>query len=198
MAAVNEAPVVCDTLSAMMDEFEEGTLLSLLEDRELFGYLQNLPMAPSGDEYEAEGDLDLSELFGDDALLPDFLSSRQSENEPLVNNSSTASLDTTASDSILCEVKEPASPAPSGGSESDISNNDSTDSDVAEDTLPLATRPAKRRKVERDKVFLTSCVEHDHCYTLVSSPPQTVMSPGASPTKKEVPTEEDTGVVICI
>ena len=198
MAAVNENPVVCDSLSAMMDELEEGTLLSLLEDRELFSYLQNLPMAPSGDE--AEDDLDLTELFGDDALLPDYFTPRPNEGHPsLVDNlsneaavSEAGHVNGSRSGSMSeSSEKEPPSPAHSGGSESDISNIDSNDSDLAEDALVLS-RPVKRRKVESvecDGLFLRSCVEHDHCYTSTSR-----LSTGdSSPTEKDAPGEEDTG-----
>ena len=211
MAAVNENPVVCDpALSAMMDELEEGTLLSLLEDKEFFSYLQTLPTTPSGEEQDAEdNDLDLSDLFGDDILLPDYFPAHSKSNLPLVETQSrdsevsVESLTINYSSGSMSEAgeKEPPSPIHSGGSESDISNLDSNDSDSAEDTLCISPRPAKRRKVdvigrEHNKSFLSSCVEHDHCYTRVSSS-ERLQSPGNSPVEKDVPTEEDVGESDC-
>ena len=210
MAAVGESPVSCDTaLSAMMDDLEEGTLLSLLEDRELFSYLDTLPMTSSigGSEQEVEdNDLDLSELFGDDLLLPDYFPAHSSNkgNPRLVDigsKGSEATVESLASSSSSGSiVKDPlSSPVTSGGSESDISTLDSNDSDSAPEESPsLSSGPTKRRKVDTigrahdDRSYLTMCVEHDHCYTRVSSS-ERLLSPGGSPVEKETPHEEDTG-----
>ena len=206
MAAVNESPVACDSaLSAMMDEFEEGTLLSLLEDRELFSYLQTLPVTPTGGYQDTDDDLDLSELFGDDVLLPDCFPARRRSRAPLeavpqkASEAAAESLTINSRSGSMSDagVKELPSPIHSCGSESDISNLDSNDSDSAEDALSITSRPAKRRRVDgvervHDRRFLTSCVEHDHCYTRASSS-ERLRSPGGSPSEKDTPNEEDTG-----
>ena len=92
MAVASENPVGDPELSAMLDEFEEGTLLSLLEDSDLFGCLKNFPLSPNNDpEYDqlTGDDMDLSELFGEDVVFPDCLTTRR--------NSSLGSLDTCTS-----------------------------------------------------------------------------------------------------
>ena len=203
MAAVNESPVACDSaLSAMMDDLEEGTLLSLLEDREFLSYLQTFPMTSSdgGEQEVEENDLDLSELFGDGVLLPDYFPSHRSNgNPPLADMGSNDSGVSLASDSRSGSTsqvsgKEPQSPIHSGGSESDISNLDSNDSDSAEDSPAITSGPTKRRKVDsigrvHGRSHLTSCVEHDHCYTRVSSSERL----HCSLAEKGAPNEEDTG-----
>lgn len=180
MAAVNENPVGDTALSSMLDEFEEGTLLSLLEDSDLFSYLQDYPLSPSGGldaDNMATDDIDLSELFGDDLIFPAVVSNSDPamgsphvstksvtmDHSPNVQSSSTPS--TVALDNVISR----GSPAHSG-SESDVSSLDSHDSDTAEDNFAYTPHPAKRIKMDRegseqDGLFLTTCVEHDHCYT---------------------------------
>lgn len=189
MAAVNENPVGDTALSSMLDEFEEGTLLSLLEDSDLFSYLQDYPLSPSGGldaDNTVSDDIDLSELFGDDVIFPSPASSSDPKalDAPLVSTnsitmekdsthvqSSSTSLTMTGDD--LQSLINTCSPAHSG-SESDVSSLDSHDSDTAEDSFAFTPHPTKRLKLdtkgsERDGLFLTSCVEHDHCYTRASS-----------------------------
>ena len=216
MAAVNENPVGDTALSSMLDEFEEGTLLSLLEDSDLFSCLQDFPLSPSGRldaDNTASDDMDLSELFGDDVIFPSPASnsdpkaldaphvstnSLTMEKDSLHVENSSTSLAMTGDD--LQSLINTGSPAHSG-SESDVSSLDSHDSDTAEDSFVFASHPTKRLKLdtkgsERDGLFLTSCVEHDHCYTRASSSQQNGPSgTGASSVTAEEGINSDTGIM---
>jgi hypothetical protein len=170
----------------MLNEFEEGTLLSLLEDSDLFSYLQDYPLSPIGDPGAvgtvdtASDDLDLSELFGGDLVFA-----------PIHGNSDPEAMDVSTKD-VLTQEENPRDPqsSPEGdlqthsGSETDVSSIDSNDSDTAEESFSFDSQPTKRRKIEtkinsseRDRLFLSACVDHDHCYTRVSSSEQ-LESPG--------------------
>ena len=182
MAAVSENPVGDPIISAMLDEFEEGTLLSLLEDSDLFSYIQNLPLSPTGDledDPTAVEDLDLFELFGH-GVLPECLSSRRNSRLGSMDTTSTGPVASSSDREISPNVSQveldsmtlPPSPTRSGGSDTDVSNLDSNDSDSAEEaTISFSPKPTKRRKVEysssreQEGVSLRACVEHDHCYT---------------------------------
>lgn len=202
MAAVSEGSLpVCDSeLSAMMDEFEEGTFLSsLLEDRELFSYLQALPMVPNCCDEEPEDDIDLSELFDEDILLPDCFHTKRNGVKPPTETSQESMSRSGSTSEVIVNVSP--SLVVTSGSESDISNLDSNDSDSVEDPLSIAPQPRKRRKIDEDKqdgLFLMSSVEHDHCYTNGCFSSENIKSPSASPLERDAPVEEDTGWDIMI
>lgn len=186
MAAVSESTTDDSVLTSALNGFEEDTLLSLLGDSDLFSCLQDYPLSPNGGDPGAVGtfdtasdDLDLSELFGGDLVFPEFVSTHGNG-------------DGEAVDEDVLTVKETPRHAQStqegflqthSGSETDVSSMDSNDSDTAEDSFSVASRPTKRRKIEaknsfeQDKLFLSACVDHDHCYTRVSSSEQ-LHSPG--------------------
>ena len=208
MAAVNENPVGDSALTTMLEEFEEGTLLSLLDDTELFSYIENYPISATDDlddvptDVAVDDDLDLSDLLGSDTL-PEFLSSHHNPSHEVVGMSTPkAAVDHSLPDAKcslstgevargdLQSMIEPHAPSPatSGGSETGVSNSDSDDSDIAEDSV---SRPSKRCKVkscsyEQDRVFLSTCVGHDHCYTHASLSHQQLQLPAVR-TEKDAP-----------
>lgn len=209
MAAVSESPVGDSALSSMLEEFEEGTLLSLLEDSDLFSYLHDFPLSPNGELGDvstnemASDDLDLSELFGG-VVFPEFASGlRSGESEAIDVSTHSATVKENLPDvqsspkfptvgmDDLQSLVNPPSPTHSG-SETDVSSLDSNDSDIAEDGFTFTSRASKRLKIEtkkgstcsceRDGLFLTACVKHDHCYTSASTSQQ-LESAGSSAEK---------------
>ena len=208
MAVVSENPVSDPELSAMLDEFEEGTLLSLLEDSDLFGCLKNFPLSPNSDPGYDQIPGDLSELFGEDVVLPDCLTTRR--NSSLGSCTSTESVPLSSDIEISPNTSQVGlssnitiprpSPIHSAGSDTDVSNLDTDvsnlDSDSAEDAaISLTLLPSKRRRVEdstKDTIFLRTCVEHDHCYTRAAHT-QSLLSPDDKSTPAEEGNYSDTG-----
>ena len=225
MAAVSESPVVDLALSSMLDDLQEGTLMSLLEDSDLFSCLQDYPLSPGGDADAARAgeetgdDFDLSELFGDNMEFMDFDSAALSSEALGVSQQQQGATDSPDRQSECLPQHHGAgrdnlqgqmetSPVSHSGSETDVSCLDSNDSDTAEDSFAFVPRPSKRFKPEteqsnggeRDGLFLTACVQHDHCYTRPSSQQQESF---LESTEKDVAiaTEEenssDTGTCTC-
>ena len=194
MAAVSESPVVDLALSSMLDDLQEGTLMSLLEDSDLFSCLQDYPLSLGGDADVARAggatgdDFDLSELFGDDMEFMDFDSAALSSEALGVSQQQQGATDSPDRQSECSPQHHRAgrdnlqgqmetSPVSHSGSETDVSSLDSNDSDTAEDSFAFVPRPSKRFKPEteqsnggeRNGLFLTACVQHDHCYTRPAS-----------------------------
>ena len=185
MAAVNEKPVSDSALTSLLEEFEEGTLLSLLDNNDFFSYLRNYPLSPNVEAEEtADDDLDLSDLFGDDFVFPEFTSTHHRNDSQAVDYSGQQVpgegrlLDTNSSNSLNSDMDDSQSvvtklPLTPGGSETDVSNLDSNDSDTADDGSCINSGPVKRCKLdssEQDRLFLSACVEHDHCYARAQQP----------------------------
>ena len=182
MAAVSENPVGDSSLSSMMDDLQEGTLLSLLEDCDLFSYLKDCPLSPTdvtkgecGVEVNND-DFDLSELFGDHMELVEYGCNINGEHKDGQTRNATVAAVTPISSKRFSDRKNGhqrrAKPHrhSHSGSDIDISSIDSNDSDSAEGSLSFSSRPEKKQKVAvncQDNSFLTTCVHHDHCYITI-------------------------------
>ena len=200
MAAVSESATDDSVLTSVLNEFEEDTLISLLGDSDLFSCLQDYPLSPNGDPGVVgtfdtpSDDLDLSELFGGDLVFPEFVSTHGNSDAEVMDDVSTEGVLTVKETPCAQSTQEGVLQTHSG-SETDISSMDSNDSDTAEDDFSVASRPTKRRKIEtknsfeRDRLFLSACVDHDHCYTRVSSSEQ-LHSPGGKSGSLTLTTEE--------
>lgn len=227
MAAVSEHrenPVDDSALSSLMDDLQEGTLLSLLEDSDLFSYLQDYPLSPTDalaavHDGEATGnDFDLAELFGDHMELVEYGCKVSSEGRD--GQEEDAAADTEVPTEVnTCHSESPKvikagnqrrvrTPSLShSGSDTDVSSLDSNDSDSAEGNVSFVPRPRKQLKLEerssscQDQPFLVACVTHDHCYT---SKQQDLSStyPGITAKDAVLNTEEgnssDAGKCACI
>ena len=179
MAAVSENPVDDSSLSSLMDDLQEGTLLSLLEDCDLFSYLKDYPLSAT-DVAQGEcgvevnnDDFDLSELFGDHMELVEYGCNVNGEHKDGQARNATVAAVTPISSKRCSECKNghqrraKAHRHSHSGSDSDISSIDSNDSDSAEGSFSFSPRPGKKQRVDvncQDNSFLTTCVQHDHCY----------------------------------
>lgn len=213
MAVVNENPLD-DLALAFLDDLQEGTLLSLLEDNDLFNHLQDYTLSPvpsyESDVWKGSDNLDSGSFdTSTECMTP---TTSKDEQCGAVEDRSVA---TTPNQTHLVyqnvginqgglERYLPSSTY--SGSETDISSMDSNDSDSADGTsLFISSKLFKKCELESDAAqehsFLTSCVHHDHCYTHASLQQSECSSSSAGCSAVAVAEEgncSDTGTCTCM